>query len=407
MKSIQAFTQLFVCIFLFNYCSQKKSELTSESSEVKKTKVIEAAFFTPNPQAVPEQEIKTLTIGSKAPDFNLPGVDGKFHSLSEYDNSDVLVVIFTCNHCPTAQAYEDRMISVTKDYKDKSVQVVAISPNSVRGIMLWELGYSDLGDSYEDMIVRAKDKGYNFPYLYDGDEHTASLKYGPVATPHTFVFNKERLLTYVGRLDAKENISSGANAEDLRAAINATLKGEPLAMNTTKTFGCSTKWAWKNKLAKRVNKEWAEKEVELVEVDTKGLGALLTNSSENLRLINFWATWCGPCVAEYPDFIEIHRMFADRGFEFVSVSADNLSIKNKVHNFLKKKTSAVSNFIYSGEDKYAMIEAIDPEWNGALPYTVLVEPGGKVVYKMMGSIDPFQLKKTIVDHQSIGRYFDR
>lgn len=407
MKYIRIFTLIALGISLFNSCDNQKTTTTSDSSEVHDTQVKEAAFFTASPQAVPEQDVKTLTIGSKAPDFNLPGVDGKFHSLSEYNTSDVLVVIFTCNHCPTAQAYEDRMISVTKDYKDKSVQVIAISPNSVRGIMLWELGYSDLGDSYEDMIVRAKDKGYNFPYLYDGDEHSASYKYGPVATPHTFVFNKERLLTYVGRLDAKENIKSGANAEDLRAAIDSTLKEEPVALNTTKTFGCSTKWAWKDKLAKRVNKEWAEKEVELTEVNTRGLSELLANNSENLRLINFWATWCGPCVAEYPDFIEIHRMFADRGFEFVSVSADNISIKNKVHKFLKKKKSAVSNFIYNEEDKYAMIEAIDPEWDGALPYTVLVEPGGEVVYKMMGSIDPFQLKKTIVDHPSIGRYFDR
>ena len=210
----------------------------------------------------------------------------------------------------------------------------------------------------------------------------------------------------MGRLDGKEKVGTG-NAEDLRAAIDSTLKGEPVALNTTKTFGCSTKWAWKDKLAKRVNKEWTEQEVSLQEIDAKGLGELLANDSDNLRLINFWATWCGPCVAEYPDFIEIHRMFADRGFEFVSVSADNLTIKAKVHNFLKKKTSAVRNFIYNEEDKYAMIEAIDPEWDGALPYTVLVESGGKVVYKIMGSIDPFELKKAIVDHPSIGRYFDR
>lgn len=384
-------------------CNQSKK---TENEKQKEASIVKTAFFTPNPQAVPEQEVKTLTVGSKAPDFNLPGVDGKFHKLNEYEASDVLVILFTCNHCPTAQAYEGRIKSVTSDYKDKGVQVVAISQNSIRGIMLHELGYSDLGDSFEDMIVRAEDQDFNFPYLYDGDDHAVSLQYGPVATPHVFVFNKERILSYVGRLDGKEKVGTG-NAEDLRAAIDSTLKGEAVAVNTTKTFGCSTKWAWKDKLAKRVNKEWAKKEVDLEEVDTKGLSALLANSSDNLRLINFWATWCGPCVAEYPDFIEIHRMFTDRGFEFVSVSADNLDIKDKVHSFLKKRTSAVSNFIYSEGDKYAMIEAIDPEWDGALPYTVLVEPGGKVVYKMMGSIDPFQLKKTIVNHPSIGRYFDR
>ncbi|MDP4679041.1 MAG: redoxin domain-containing protein [Cyclobacteriaceae bacterium] len=403
MKSSFKSLALFALLIFLHSCSQQKNLTSEESTEAP---VVEAAFFTPNPQAVPEQEIKTLPIGSKAPNFKLPGVDGKYHALSEYDNSDVLVIVFTCNHCPTAQAYEERIKTVTSDYKNQGVQVIAISQNSIRGIMLHELGYTDLGDSFEDMIVRAEDQNFNFPYLYDGDDHAASLQYGPIATPHVFVFNKERILTYVGRLDGKEKVGSG-NAEDLRAAIDSTLKGEPVALSTTKTFGCSTKWAWKDKLAKKVNKEWAEKEVSLEEVDTNGLSELLVNNSENLRLINFWATWCGPCVAEYPDFIEIHRMFTDRGFEFVSVSADNLGIKDKVHSFLKKKTSAVRNFIYNEEDKYAMIEAIDPEWDGALPYTVLVEPGGQVVYKMMGSIDPFQLKKIIVDHPSIGRYFDR
>ena len=119
--------------------------------------------FVARPQAIPYQETPTLAIGSKAIDFKLPNYDGKFYSLKDFASAKVLVIIFTCTHCPTAQAYEDRMIKVTNDYKAKGVQVVAISPNSPNGLLLEELGYSDLNDDFENMKIRAKEKQYNFP----------------------------------------------------------------------------------------------------------------------------------------------------------------------------------------------------------------------------------------------------
>ena len=118
---------------------------------------------------------KTLEIGSKAPDFKLPGTDGKTYSLASFSKAKVLVVVFTCNHCPTAQAYEDRIIKLTSDYKAKGVQVVAISTNDPTAVRLDELGYTDLSDSFEEMKIRSKDKKYNFPYLYDGATQVTSL----------------------------------------------------------------------------------------------------------------------------------------------------------------------------------------------------------------------------------------
>ena len=135
-------------------------------------------------------EPKTLEIGSKAPDFSLAGIDGKTYTLKDFEKSSLLVIIFSCNHCPTAQAYEERIIAVSKDYKTRGVELVMISPNSTKALNLSELGYSDMGDSFDEMKLRAKDKGYNFPYLYDGDDQKCALAYGPVATPHCFVFDK-------------------------------------------------------------------------------------------------------------------------------------------------------------------------------------------------------------------------
>jgi len=358
-----------------------------------------------NPQPVPKQEVKTLDIGAPAPDFRLPNVDGKYYTLQDFKDAKALVVIFTCNHCPTAQAYEDRMIALTADYKDKGVAVVAISPNSPLGLLPEELGYSDLNDDYGAGKLRAEYKKFNFPYLYDGDTETASLQYGPVATPHAFVFDAERKLRYTGRLDKSEKPGT-ANAEDLRAAIEAVLTGGAIAEPVTKTFGCSTKWGWKSELREDADKEWAKQKVEVSKIDVKGVQALLKNDdSKKLRLVNVWATWCGPCVREYPQFIEIQRMYGARDFEFVSISADKPEQEQKVLDFLKEKHSAVANYLFSETDKYALIEAVDKNWNGALPYTVLVEPGGKIVWSYQGDVEFLALKRAIVEHPMMGRYY--
>ena len=175
-------------IFAFA-CSSPSGENEADKTAEPAEQIEETSFFTADPQPMEEVEVTTLSIGSPAPYFNLPGVDGQYHSIDDYADSDVLVVIFTCNHCPTAQAYEERIKALVNDYSDKSVQVVAISPNSPVGLMYNELGYTDLGDTFDDMIVRANDMQFNFPYLYDGDTHEYSLAYGPVATPHAFVFD--------------------------------------------------------------------------------------------------------------------------------------------------------------------------------------------------------------------------
>lgn len=351
-----------------------------------------------------QTEPKTLGIGSKAPDFSLPGVDDKTRSLKSFEKARALLVIFSCNHCPTAQAYEDRIIALAKDYKPRGVEVVMISPNATKALNYSELGYSDMGDSFEEMKVRAADKAFNFPYLYDGDNQKTALAYGPVATPHCFLFDSNRILKYTGRIDGSEKPGSG-HGEDIRDAIDAVLSGQPVKNPVTKVFGCSVKWSWKDEYTRKLYKQWAELPVTIEELSVEGIRQLLSNKTDKLRLINIWATWCGPCTMEFPDLVIIDRMYRGRPFEFITISADKQAKKGDALKFLKEHQASNKNYIFNKDDVYELIETVGNDWQGAIPFTILIEPGGKIVYKNQGMIDPHQMKKIIVENKYIGRYY--
>src|ERR1700712_2899327 len=362
-----------------------------------------ATFLTSASFVVDER--KTLEIGASAPDFKLQGVDGKIYTLGSFKEAKVLAVVFICNHCPTSQAYEGRIIKLTSDYASKGVRVVAINPNNPASLRLDELGYSDVGDSFDEMKIRAKDMHFNFPYLYDGDTEIASNKYGPVSTPHIFIFDKDRKLRYQGRIDDMENPAKKPTSNDARNAIDALLAGKQVPVATTKVFGCSIKWIEKKDWIQKAEVQWAKEPVSLQTVDAAGISELLKNKTDKMRLINVWATWCVPCVQEFSDLVYLNHMYRDRGLQLVTVSSDEAVNRDKALTFLQKKQASGLNYIFSGDSKYKMIEAIDPKWQGALPYTILIEPGGKVVYAKEGAFDPEALKKVIFDDPMIGRIY--
>jgi peroxiredoxin len=347
------------------------------------------------------EQVKTLELGASAPDFLLPGVDGKTYSLKDFSNAKILCVIFTCNHCPTAQAYEGRIIQLYKDFHDKGIAVVAINPNSPQAVRLDELRYSDLSDSFDEMKIRARERGFEFPYLFDGDKQITAHEYGVLATPHVFIFDGQRKLRYMGAIDDSD--VKEVRHHYTRDAIEELLAGKPVTVATSRVFGCSTKWIDKSDGARKQIEKWDQEPVAIEAIDAKAIKPIAANDSKNLRLVNLWATWCGPCTAEMPELVTMHRTYRTRGFELVTISLDDVAKKDRALKVLQEDHASGINYIYSADDKDALANALDKEWAGPIPLTLLIAPGGKVIYRHTGQIDPLELKKAIVGY--LGRTY--
>jgi glutathione peroxidase-family protein len=348
----------------------------------------------------------TLAIGAKAPGFNLLGIDGKNYTLESFKDARILVIAFICNHCPTSQAYEERLIKLTSDYAGKGVKVVAINPNNPASLRYDELGWSDVGDSFEDMKVRAKEKQFNFSYLYDGEKQITANKYGPVSTPHVFIFDTHRILRYNGRIDDTENPQKTPRSQDVRNAIEALLHHEEVPVAVTKVFGCSIKWLEKSDWMNKAAAQWAEAPVTLDTIDIPGTTDLLKNNTDKLMLINTWSVSSHLSTSQFSDFITLSRIYAQRDFELVNINIDEYKNSNTVLAFLKKEEASGSNYILPGAEKNTFITAVDPNWNGKLPYTLLVEPGGKIVYASQNRINLEEMRKMIFNHPLIGRLYE-
>jgi peroxiredoxin len=336
-----------------------------------------------------------LAIGSPAPDFCLPGIDGKTHCLAEYASAKVLVIAFTCNHCPTAQLYETRIKQLAADYQDRGVVLIAIQPNNPMAVRLDEMGYTDVGDSFDDMKIRAAYRHFNFPYLYDGEDQKIARAYGPAATPHLFIFDAQRKLRYQGRVDnnPREKL---ATRKDAREAIDALLSGKPVAVEKTPSVGCSTKWLFKEEGRKAELAEIESKPVSLTPASADDFKALRKNTSGKLRLVNFWATWCAPCVQEMPEVQTMLRMYGHRPFEVITVSINYPDEKPGALTALEKLHATSSNLILGSTDIYTLLAAFDPDWNAAVPYTMLIKADGEVAYKNQGPIDALELRRIII-----------
>lgn len=173
-----------------------------------------------------------LKIGSSTPDFNLPGIDGKEYSLNSFADKNALIIIFSCNHCPYVQAYEERMKQIQEDYQQKGVTLIAINSNE-------DVNYPD--DSFKNMKKRADEQNFNFLYLRDDDQSVARA-YDATHTPEIFLFDKDRKLAFHGKIDDNWQEPEKVQNHYLRNALDELLAGKEISVPETFTIGCTIKW---------------------------------------------------------------------------------------------------------------------------------------------------------------------
>jgi thiol-disulfide isomerase/thioredoxin len=185
-------------------------------------------------------------------------------------------------------------------------------------------------------------------------------------------------------------------SEDARNAVDALLDGKPVPVEQTGVFGCSTKW--KEKLEARIadQKKIDAEPVRLDLATAEDLQKLRANATGKMLLVSFWATWCGPCTAELPEFQKMYRMYRKRAFDLVTVSVNFPDESKGVLKFLNQQHASTKNLIFATNETYDEMAAFDPGWNAAVPYTVLIGIDGNVLYQKQGEIDPLEVRRLIL-----------
>jgi peroxiredoxin len=364
-------------------------------------------------------DIQDLKIGDAAPDFKLLGIDDKRHTLGDYRAAKVLMVAFISNHCPDSHAAEARIKKLIRDMPAGQFSLVAINPNSPDGLSIDELGFSKYNDGFDDMKKYAADEGFNFPYLYDGETQAIAKAYGCLATPHVFVFDADRKLRYKGQFDDSRFADEATvTSQDARHAVEALLAGKPVPVEITKPHGCSTKWLDKKDLVSKKVEQWDKTPVDMEVIDAAGVAGLRKNGTNKMRLFNVWATTCAPCVAEFPELVTTARKFGLRDFELITISTDDPKDSAKVKAFLEKRGAGLldrlkpslkaegrttNSYIFKEADTNALMKALDPEWPGAIPHTVLVGTNGEILWRHNGAVNGEELRTVILE--KMGRFY--
>lgn len=338
----------------------------------------------------PEQ----LPLQATIPDFSLPGVDGRVHRLRDFATARVLVIVFTCNHCPTAQGYERRLLEWQTLYQDRSVALIAISPNDPQALRPDELAHSDLGDSLPEMRLRATQRGFTFPYLYDGETQTFSRALGARVTPHVFIFDRERRLRYCGGID--DPAGGPGERQFAQDAIDALLADRAVTLPETSAFGCSVKWSAKRDEVRHAQAAWAARPVGLRPLSVDEARQLLQDRSRPVRVVGLWDPATDEGRRLVPELVTLHRIFAGRGVQVSTVCLAQDGAGEQVAGMLTAAQASCDNYHAGTGDPTALAQACDPEWTGQRAHVLVIAPGNRVIHRASGAVDPPAIRCAII-----------
>lgn len=309
-------------------------------------------------------------IGVVAPEFELKDLAGKPHALKSYRGKPAIVA-FISARCPISKMYQDRLRAIADDYAKRDVAFLAIN--------------SSADEPIAEVRAHARENRLDFTILKDEGNQVADA-YAAERTPTVYVVGGDGVLRYQGRIDNSQNARL-AKRRDLRAALDELLAGKAVSVAETKAMGCVIKRATQKPAAKATTKIVApDPDVKLLK--PTAFADLVKQSAGKVLVVNFWATWCGPCVAEFPEFVKLDEAYRDKSVRFVHISADEASdLKPKVIPFLKEQKSRSDQFLQDTEDPQEMIDAVLKDWSGALPATFVYDKTGKLVFHRLGIID--------------------
>ena len=325
-------------------------------------------------QAGASAEPNLLGIGQPAPDFALKDLSGQTRSLKDY-RGRITVIGFIATQCPVSNAYNERMRAIAGEYQARHVAFLGINSNRTEPL--------------SEVREHAAKNKLAFTILKDEGSKVAGL-YGATHTPEMFVIDTEGMLRYHGRIDHSIE-PSRVKRSDLRQALDELLAGKPVSTPETKAFGCQIKRDRATTTAQAASPA-SKSEPQIALLKPAEFLKLKEQAHGQVLVINFWATWCGPCVAEFPEFVALDQKYRSQGVKIIGISADETGdIKSKVIPFVKEAKARFAIFVQDVEDPQEMIDVVSKDWPGVLPATFVFDKQGKLAYSRFGIIDRDQL----------------
>ena len=329
------------------------------------------------------------------PEFSLQGTDGKFYSQKDFEENDLLAVIFLSNHCKISQLFQNQLIKITELMRSKKVAVVAVSPNYYKAVLPDEQAYSDLGDSFIEMKKRALRKNYNFPYLFDGEKQTLTRKIGVKITPSVFLYNKKRELVYAGRI-GNHDLAESLQASDLYKFITSYTDGGGHKLKRTKVFGTAIKFSGDLLLAEQVRKRYSDETVRITAADERKLKFYLNHKTGKPKLFYVWKETDMDVRDNLLTISTIYKIFRKRGLKLITVCISEGQNNDSAIEVLEQAQLSSTNFMVSGNQVSPLTTIIPSDFSRITPFYRLIGGDGKMLQGAMGKIEKDKLRLQVL-----------